>query len=179
MTPAEVAKLLENQSKARSRGLEKKAAPVTQSPFASVTIDVPLPPSWNSTFFVSVMPTGKHRHGHPVMRGNVYKSPEAKAYAKTVAAMCLAAGVPTFPKAQMLRLSGEVRMERAGCDLDDRLKIFCDALNGIVFEDDEQIAVIGELVRVVDSKHPGITATFTPIDVDRYGKRKEQTLWTT
>jgi Holliday junction resolvase RusA-like endonuclease len=60
-------------------------------------------------------------------------------------------------------------MERAGCDLDDRLKVYFDALNGVLFDDDEQVAEYGDVRRIVDGKRPGIQATFTPIAVDRYG----------
>lgn len=183
MTPAEVAKLLENQSKARARHLERKTHAIGDPmpdlsrmrcmplpiEFESVTIEVPLPPSWNRTFKVAAMPDGKGG-----FRGNAYKSKEAKAYATTVAKTCAVLGLSPFPATQMLRLSGEVRMERAGCDLDDRLKVLLDTLIGIVFVDDEQVSVIGDLVRVVDAKNPGVTVTFTPVPVDRYGKAVSQ-----
>lgn len=129
-------------------------------------VELPLPPSWNRVFKARAVRMGSK------WIAQVYKSAEAKAYAKDVLERCQEAGVVPFPRGVMLRFSGVVAMQRAGCDLDDRLKVYLDALQGAVFENDEQVAVIGEVVRIVDPKRPGVRATFEPIDVDRYGNPK-------
>lgn len=180
MTRDEVAQLLANQAKARSRSKPpppRERRPATPAQQTLVRLDqslergalslvLPLPPSWNRVFKARAVRIGGRWTGH------VYKSAEAKAYAKDVAERCAAARIVPFPKGVMLRFSAVVAMERAGCDLDDRLKVYLDALNGSVFEDDEQVAVIGEVVRIVDPKDPGVRATFEVIDVDRYGNPK-------
>ena len=104
----------------------------------------------------------------------VYKSAEAKKYAEHVGAYCRAHGISPYPASQMLSVSIAVRMERAGCDIENRLKSFFDALQGHVYENDNQVAEYSRVVRVVDSENPGITAIFTPLAVDAYGQPLEQ-----
>lgn len=171
MTRAEIEKLLENQ---RNAALRARPAPAIVTPppapvevrrtdATKLELWFPLPPSWNRTYLARAIQVAGR------WTAQVYKSKAAKEYARAVEAICAQRGVRPWPATTMLRLSGVVAMERAGCDLDDRLKVWLDACQGSVFEDDEQVAEFGNLRRIVDSKRPGITATFEPIAVDRYG----------
>lgn len=140
-------------------------------------VRLPLPPSWNRAFRAAAMPT-KQRHkrgpfrGERVWTARVYKSKEAEAYAGAAGSALRRQGIeePPFPRNVMLRISGDVVMARAGCDLDDRFKVLLDALQGLVFENDEQVAAFGDVRRLVDSSDPHVRLTFEPIPVDRYGK---------
>lgn len=161
MTPAQVSELLANQSKARER--RRVAVPVESR--AQVTVKVALPPSWNRMFLARAIPGPKGR-----AVAMVYKSAEAKKYAEHVGAYCRAHGISPYPALQMLSVSITVRMERAGCDIENRLKSFFDALQGHVYENDNQVAEYSRVARVVDSENPGITAVFTPLAVDAYGQ---------
>ncbi len=142
-----------------------RAHDVEEEPTAPREVELwsPLPPSWNRVFKARAMPIGGGK-----FTAQVYKTAEAKEYTKAVAAGAAKAGIVMFPKGCMLRFSGVITMERAGCDIDDRLKVYFDALNGVVFEDDEQVAELSDVRRKV-GKSPGIQAVFTPIPVDRYG----------
>lgn len=180
MTPAEVEKLLGNLAAGRSRTAAKLHVSTPTGPFreaadgnwvapcvvspARLDLTLPLPPSWNRAFKVAAVPVGGGR-----ARGQVYKSKEAKAYRGDVERVVRATGCTAFPKGIMLVVSGLIVMERAGCDIDDRLKVLFDALNGLVWEDDEQVAELGPLRRVVDSKRPRVELHIEPISVDRYG----------
>lgn len=174
MTRAEVEKLLENQ---RNAALRARPAPalvtpppapveVRRSDATKLELWFPLPPSWNRTYFARAIPSKKRPGKWTAM---VYKSEEAKEYAEEVQKRVQARGLQPLPMPTMLRVSAVIAMERAGCDLDDRFKVWLDALQGCLFEDDEQVAEFGHVRRIVDSKRPGITATFEVIAVDRYG----------
>lgn len=190
MTRAEVEALLRNQRDAAARrGSEDPVAPARsqvnsraplpdaqrlltfEHPVAmdaaldrgGVRLEIPLPPSWNRVFKARAMPIGGGR-----FTAQVYKTAEGKEYAEKVQALCVAQGLRPFPREQMLRLSGIVAMQRAGCDLDDRLKVSLDALQGFVFENDEQVAELA-VRRIVDPKRPGLRVVFEPIPFDRYG----------
>jgi len=197
MTREEVDVLLRNQRDARARG--SVPAPVPGLLFRScscallspcdcgaelvrlalpspVELTLPLPPSWNRAFRVVAMPT-KARHtkgpfrGERVWTGRVYKSKEAEEYTKAIGSHVRRAGLEEpFERHVMLRVSGEMVMARAGCDLDDRFKVLLDALQGHVFVNDEQVAAFGEFPRRVDSSNPHVRLKFEPIAVDRYGK---------
>lgn len=163
MTPAQVRTLQRNLAAAGSRTGAPMPAP-TPARLAALVFWCPLPPSWNRVFKARAIPIGKGRFS-----AQVYKSAEAKAYAEAVRTAAVIDGIRPFPKDVMLRFSAVVAMERAGCDLDDRLKVYFDALNGVIFEDDEQVAEYALVRRIVDGQAPGVRATFTPIAVDRYG----------
>lgn len=167
MTREEIQKLFENQARARARAesREEQLALVERDVAeenGAVSLTLPLPPSVNRYFKSRAMkgPNGK-------WIAQVYKSSEAKLYAKQVEALC--SHLTPWPRAQMLRFTGLVVMERAGCDLDDRLKVLLDALQGFVYENDEQVAEFGNVRRIVDSKAPRVEISFLPIAVDRYG----------
>lgn len=183
MTRAEFARLIENQRLAAARarphleatgtqefvGLQRATERTSPPPLPPpsrqrVELWFPLPPSWNRTYLARAIPS-KKKPGKWIAQ--VYKSAEAKEYADNVKE--LHAGVRPWPASVMLRVSAVVAMERAGCDLDDRFKVWLDSLQGIVFDDDEQVAAFGDVRRIVDSAKPGITAIFEVIAVDRYG----------
>lgn len=140
-----------------------------------VELVLPLPPSWNRAFRTAAQPT-KARHvkgafrGERVWTARVYKSKEAEEYAATVGAHVRRQLEEPFARDVMLRVSGDIVMARAGCDLDDRFKVLLDSLQGHVFVNDEQVAEFGRVRRLVDSAHPHVRLTFEPIAVDRYGK---------
>lgn len=163
MTPAEVDRLLENQRQAKTKAAPSLLARIKEAgASAPRSLVLPLPPSWNTAFKTRAIPLGGGR-----MRATIYKSHEAKNYAKAVALAL--AGTEPYTKTTMLRVDGVVVMERAGCDLDDRLKVLFDTLIGLVFEDDEQVAEL-HIVRRVDSKRPRVELSFSVLDVDRYGE---------
>lgn len=190
MTRAEVEQLLANQAEAKARrGLvrwaqenpiqqgepEKRAIPIQQLALvppaalpSPVELVLPLPPSWNRVFKARAVPVGRGK-----FTAQVYKSQEAKQYAATVGAHVRRHLEEPFERHVMLRVSGDVVMARAGCDLDDRFKVLLDALQGHVFVNDEQVAEFGRVRRLVDSSNPHVRLTFEPIAVDRYGKATE------
>lgn len=141
----------------------------------AVELVLPLPPSWNRAFRTAAQPT-KARHvkgpfrGERVWTARVYKSKEAEEYAATVGAHVRRQLEEPFERHVMLRVSGDVVMARAGCDLDDRFKVLLDSLQGHVFQNDEQVAEFGRVRRLVDSTNPHVRLVFEPIAVDRYGK---------
>lgn len=131
----------------------------------AVELVLPLPPSWNRVFKARAVPVGRGK-----FTAQVYKSQEAKQYAATVGAHVRRFLEEPFSRHVMLRVSGDVVMARAGCDLDDRFKVLLDSLQGHVFQNDEQVAEFGRVRRLVDSTNPHVRLTFEPIAVDRYGK---------
>jgi len=187
MTRAEVAALLQNQAKARARtqervvdlclkiqqrdpalSVETAQQLILVKPDAlprAVELVLPLPPSWNRVFKARAVPVGRGK-----FTAQVYKSQEAKQYAATVGAHVRRHLEEPFERHVMLRVSGDVVMQRAGCDLDDRFKVLLDSLQGHVFVNDEQVAEFGRVRRLVDSTNPHVRLTFEPIAVDRYGK---------
>lgn len=89
-------------------------------------------------------------------KGRQLVSEEARAYKKAIGWLAKAAGVKL--------LSGNVRLwinvyrpRRAG-DLDNRLKILLDGLEGVAFADDEQVEFIS-LTRFEDPKRPRVEIT--------------------
>lgn len=199
MTREEVVMLLRRQSQAamrttaevlRKRQAERLAAGAPHLPAPSlaaateqprlldvplpkaVTLVVPLPPSWNSAFRVTATPTKKRRpNGERVWVGRVHLSEEAEQYHRLIDAQRRRERWPApFRPEQMLRASGLVVMPRAGCDLDDRMKVLFDALEGHLYKDDNQVAEFGEWKRLVDGQRPRVEVTFEPIAVDKYGR---------
>lgn len=197
MTRAEVEVLLSNQAKARSRrepvsrlegeGLSisrdcgphcdcsvcERSRPVAQltlvKPDAlppAVELVLPLPPSWNQAIKARAVPAGGGK-----WRAHVYESAEGKAYRAAVGSQLRRDAWPgPFERHIMLRVSGDMVVARAGNDLNNRFKVLFDALQGHVYEDDEQVAEFGRWRRLVDSTNPHVRLRFEPIPVDRYGK---------
>lgn len=137
---------------------------------ASVRIELPLPPSWNSLIRARSMPGPAGR-----AIAQVYKSKEARQYSELARAYCETHVPAPFPAEQMLSVAVELFMPRAGCDIENRLKTFFDSLQGHLYANDSQIAEYSRVTRVVDSKNPHIVATFSPIAVDKYGNPTEPT----
>jgi Holliday junction resolvase RusA-like endonuclease len=132
----------------------------------AVSMTLPLPPSWNRVFKARAVPVGRGR-----WTAQVYKSKDAKDYSAAVGSALRRQAWPgPFERDVMLRVSGDVVMARAGCDLDDRFKVLLDSLQGHVYVNDEQVAQFGRVRRLVDSSNPRVELTFEPIAVDRYGK---------
>lgn len=132
-------------------------------------VTLPLPPSDNAInrcrgVYLGVDPTGK-----PRVRGQMYKTEAWKAYASDVVTL-LKGRSPCYRWPQMLEVGVRFTMPRAGSDTPNRLKALFDALEGLIFEDDEQVARLAYVERLVDPKAPGVYLEVRPIDVDRYGR---------
>lgn len=99
-----------------------------------ITIQLPLPPSANRYW--------------RMFRGRMVVSAEAKAFKTEAGWIAKAAGaeVMTGP----LSLSVDVYRERKSGDLDNKLKIILDSLQGMLYENDSQIVEIH--ARLFDDK---------------------------
>lgn len=73
-------------------------------------------------------------------RGHVVKTAEAREYSKTCAELVRLAGGKLTEKAVVVNILVE-RPRRVG-DLDNRLRAVLDALNGLVYSDDDQVVGI-------------------------------------
>ena len=91
-------------------------------------------------------------------RGRLVISPAAIAYKGEVATRCIIAKVKPLPLSANVRLTVRwFRSKRMG-DLDNRLKIIFDALNGYVYHDDAQIVEI-HAYREDDKTRPRLELT--------------------
>lgn len=109
-----------------------------------ITLTLPYPPSTNRIW---------DRGG----RG-VYKSFQYKVFLEEVALLARAAQVTPFPKPARVRVLVDVYRPRRTGDLDNRLKATLDALQGVGYENDSQIAEIH--ARLYDDKeHPRVVVT--------------------
>ena len=90
---------------------------------AIVQLTLPEPPSANRYW----------RHA----RGRTYRSAEANAYRASVVLLSPVRTVP-FPSGDVRVIATWFRSRRAG-DLDNRWKVLRDALNGVLWTDDQQI----------------------------------------
>lgn len=106
-----------------------------------VILTLPEPPSSNRLW----------RNG----RGRTYTSEAARDFKRAVYAACLVAGItrPVFPAHSAVKLTLTWYRQRKAGDLSNRVKVVEDALNGIVWHDDKQIAEL-HLYRV-DGQRPG------------------------
>jgi len=103
-----------------------------------ISLILPIPPSSN-------------RYWRIDRRGFVYLSEEAKAYKRDLAFI---AGIKT-PIYSEVKVSVKVyRPQRSG-DLDNRLKILLDALQGVVFASDKQVSEI-HAYRFEDKNRPRV-----------------------
>ena len=89
----------------------------------AIKLTLPEPPSANRYW----------RHA----RGRTYRSAEANAYRDTILTHCWARSIP-FPSGPIRVTATWYRSRRAG-DLDNRWKVLGDALNGVLWTDDQQI----------------------------------------
>ena len=86
-------------------------------------------------------------------RGRVFVSSEAKDYRKTVAALCAQLGIRPLD-GNLCFVAVLFRPQKRG-DLDNRLKILLDCLQGNAFENDSQITEI-HLTRHDDKANPRV-----------------------
>lgn len=100
-----------------------------------ITIELPLPPSANRYW----------RN----FRGRMVVSSEAKAYKEQAAWLAKAGGAQMLEGA--LSLSVDVYRARKAGDLDNKLKIVLDSLQGVLYANDSQIVEIH--ARLFDDKH--------------------------
>lgn len=169
MTREEVEALLETQAKARARAPAQLSL-VGRPAQSALTLTMPLPPSWNAVFRAVAIPTKTFKRGQRVWTARVHTTEAYETHRLLIDAQARREAWPTpWPKEQMLRFSADVYMPRAGCDLDDRLKVLFDSLEGYVYENDTQVAEYGRVRRFVDGGNTRVEACFEPIDVDKYG----------
>lgn len=90
--------------------------------------------------FTLPFPPSANRYWRKTRRGGIYVSDEAKTYRYNAATAALAAGVR--PLAGDLALTVDFYRPRKSGDLSNRIKILEDALNGVAWKDDSQVAVI-------------------------------------
>jgi crossover junction endodeoxyribonuclease RusA len=86
-------------------------------------------------------------------RGRTYKSAEAVAYQETVGWQCKALGL-TPERGDICIMLRLYRPQRRG-DLDNRIKILLDALNGFIYVDDAQIVRL-VVDRLDDRRNPRV-----------------------
>jgi len=111
----------------------------------AIELTLPYPPSAN-------------RYWRTNRNGHVYKSEDAKAYAWHV--MAAAPGV--IPFTQNVRVEIDVYRPRRSGDLDNRLKVTMDSLEGIAYEDDAQVVELH--ARRFDDKHnPRVEVRVEPV----------------
>jgi len=109
--------------------------------------DLPTPPSANTYWRVG--------------KGRVYRSGEATQYKAAVAATLLKARIRCLRRQNLLRVEVDwTRNIRSG-DLDNRLKIALDAMNGVLWEDDSQIVQI--IAERFDGDTPGYRVRITVV----------------
>lgn len=96
-----------------------------------------------------------------VFRGHMVKTEAAREYAGTCAELARLAGAKRTDKHVAVEVVVE-RPIRTG-DLDNRLKAVLDALNGIVYDDDDQVVVI-KARRVDRPGNGGVVVTVREVD---------------
>ncbi len=89
-------------------------------------------------------------------RAKTYKSPEARAYQQRV--MVLAHPWPKPPPTGPVVVTLRWFQGRRSGDLDDRIKVVLDALQGIAYQNDRQIIEL-HAFRDYDSQHPRLEIT--------------------
>lgn len=90
--------------------------------------------------FTLPYPPSANRYWRQTSRG-VYVSIEAKAYKSEAGWIALSSGC-SEPLVGEVALSLDVYRPRRSGDLSNRIKVLEDSLNGIAYEDDEQVAEI-------------------------------------
>lgn len=99
-----------------------------------------------------------------MFRGRPVVSAEARAYRLAVSAEALAA--LAAPLRGAVRLTADVYVETRRRDLDNCIKVLCDALQGVAFEDDNQIAEIHARRFVAPKPKRGKRAGFVIVTVE-------------
>lgn len=115
----------------------------------TISLVLPEPPSANRYWRTTVARGGFVQ---------TYVSAEAKEYKQTVREM---AGLDCVLIGDVSIAVTWFRSRRSG-DLDNRIKVFCDALQGVVFANDSQIVEI-HAIRREDRDRPRIEVEVTPL----------------
>lgn len=113
----------------------------------SITFTLPMPPSSNR-YWRTVAYTSK-RTNRPAAA--IFVSDEAEKYKKEVARQ---ARGQMMIQSEVILTVKVFREQRSG-DLDNRLKVLCDALQGVVYANDSQIVEI-HAFRFEDKKNPRV-----------------------
>jgi crossover junction endodeoxyribonuclease RusA len=113
----------------------------------TIAFTLPMPPSSNR-YWRTVAYTNK-RTNKPAAA--VFVSDEAARYKKTVAGIVR---IRSLIRSEVVLTIQVYREQRSG-DLDNRLKVLCDALQGVVYANDSQIVEI-HAFRFEDKKNPRV-----------------------
>lgn len=105
------------------------------------------------------MPPSANRYWRRGLNGNTYVSDEAEDYKAEVHLRCLRARIR--PLDGPLAITMRVYRARRSGDLDNRIKIVLDALQGIAYTDDKQITEI-HAYRFDDKHEPRVEIEITP-----------------
>lgn len=116
----------------------------------AVTLTLPEPPSANRWW----------RHVGP----RVLLSREAREYQRHVALLCAAQRVRPVPAPAAVRVEVTWYRGRRAGDLDKRLGVLFDALQGSAYENDAQVAEI-RAARIDRPREPGVVVVVTPLEV--------------
>jgi crossover junction endodeoxyribonuclease RusA len=103
-----------------------------------IRLTLPVPPSLNH-----------------YLRGRVYKTQEAKIYQSDVQVYCAQQGV-LDPTDKPIKVTFRWYPERKSGDLDNRIKVLQDALEGYAYVNDRQIREIHAYRMKVDRKNPRV-----------------------
>lgn len=108
----------------------------------NITLELPVPPASNRYW--------------RLWRNRMVVSTEAKRYKERVWLLCKAAKVTMIREPVVVSISWR-RAKRQG-DLDGRVKILLDAMQGTCFENDSQVVAL-HAYRSEDKANPGVTVT--------------------
>lgn len=111
-------------------------------------VTLPIPPSANLYF--------------RVWRGRAVTSHEARAYKQAAALAARAQGMRAITDGEVAVMVRVYRPTRRG-DLDNRLKVLLDALRGVAYRDDSQVAAL-HATRLHDAKNPRVEVEVARID---------------
>jgi len=124
-----------------------------------IAFTVPYPPSSNRMWRMA--------------RGHMILTSEARAYKESVGAIALtwvkSGSLPAYPTECLLSMTLKVYRPRKAGDLKNREKLLSDALNAIVYADDEQI-IESHMYRYDDKANPRVE-----IVIEQVGTRPEKT----
>lgn len=127
-------------------------------------LECPYPPGVNSLYGVRATLV----KGHPI--AFPYKTHEHRDYATAVKLAALEAGfrgdVPMFPKPATVALLVRLFRPRRAGDIDGPLKTLLDVLQGIAFENDDQVARL-EVYRHDDKHRPRVELEVTELAAEQ------------
>lgn len=119
-----------------------------------ISLTLPMPPSSNRYWRTIAYISKKTRKPAAA----TFVSDEAKKYKADVAKIA-SLSVLIFSE---IAISVKVFRERRSGDLDNRLKVLCDAMQGVIYADDKQIVKIAA-ERFEDKKNPRVEVEITPL----------------